>query len=377
MKTDTIVHLIKTVDRYIFGCVMRPLISLTLLIIGIVWLSQSLRFLELIVNNSVGIKTYLNLILYLIPDLFSTLFPICLLICGVQIYQKMIADNEIAVLRSSGFSNVQIARPFLIVCALGTAFCLLSNIFIIPEAYKKFSVYQHQIRGQLSAAMIKPGTFNQIQGVTVYVRERQNVDELKGVFIHVNDTPEKSGYVITAEEGRLKRMGDQLILMLMNGARQEINKKTNGVVLSGFESFSYDLTPLIKGNDTRSVKPMERSLKELLNPVMYEQDQLTQKRLIAEGHQRILIPFLCILNGLVTLSILLYGDLRRRQRKRKVALSILVAGLIQIALIGILNGSSKNPSLIGVSYATLMACIIFFGIMLCAPKGVNLFKGSK
>lgn len=369
--------LIKTVDRYILKCVIRPLISMTLLIIGIVWLSQSLRFLELIVNNSVGIKTYLNLIMYLIPDLFSTLFPICLLICGVQIYQKMIADNEIAVLRSSGFSNVQIARPFLIVCALGTVFCLLINIFAIPKAYKKFSVYQHQIRGQLSAAMIKPGTFNQIKGITVYVRERQNIDELKGIFIHVNDTSEKNGYIITAQEGRLNRKDDQLILLLLNGARQEINKKTNGVILSGFESFCYDLTPFIKGGDSRSVKPMERSLKELLNPVMYEQDQLAQKRLIAEGHQRILTPFLCVLNGLVTLSILLYGDLRRRQRKRKVALSVLIASLIHVLLIGILNGSSKNPFLIGGSYATLMACIIFFSIMLCAPKGGNVLKGNK
>jgi len=84
---------LSTIDRYIALTLLKSLILFSLLIVGIVWLSQSLRFLELIVQNNIGFSSYLYLIFFLLPDLLSNLLPICLLLAGIQVYQKLIADH--------------------------------------------------------------------------------------------------------------------------------------------------------------------------------------------------------------------------------------------------------------------------------------------
>lgn len=367
--------ILKTIDKYILANLMKSLIVLTLLVVGVVWVSQSLRFLELIVNNNVGIQSYFYLVLFLIPDLFSMVFPFCLLISGIQIYQKMIADHEIAVLRSTGYSNFQIARPFLMVCFLATLFSLYSNIFLIPESFKKFRSYEHQIRNELSASVIKPGTFNLVKGIMVYVKERSSLGHLKGVFIYAKEDNEKNGYVIAAEDGTLKKTEDELLLILKNGSRQEWDHHKNMISSCGFETFSYDLKQLVKEDkNERNIKPMERSLRELLNQESSDMSILQKRRFIAEAHQRIIMPFLCLLNGFTLMGCLLYGDLRRRQRKRKIFYGVFSSVSIQLLLIALINASTNNPLLIGVSYVILGMSMLFFGGLLIAPASFSFFK---
>ena len=59
--------------RYIFKKLFNVTLGLSFILIGIVWLTQSLRFIEIIVNHNISLKTYLSLIVCLIPDLLSTI----------------------------------------------------------------------------------------------------------------------------------------------------------------------------------------------------------------------------------------------------------------------------------------------------------------
>jgi lipopolysaccharide export system permease protein len=355
---------INTIDRYILKILIAYIVSISILVIGMVWLSQSLRFLELIINNSIGLKSYLFLVIFLLPDLISILLPICLLIAGIQVYQKLIADNEMLVLRSVGYSNIQIARPFLSVGVVLTVLTLLSNIFLIPESFKKFRSFEHQIKNELSSSVIQPGAFNAIKGATVYVQERSLSGQLKGIFIHQSAENGKLPFVITAETGQLIKKDNMLNLLLFKGNRQEWNKDTEKLSFFYFENCVYDLNILLPQAQPRPKKPYERSLSELLNPESLTQDNTIKQRMIIEGHQRILLPWLCIINALVVMSILLFGDLKRRQRKRKIIISICVAAAIQIALIILLNMSVKIPSLLWVTYGFIFFSIVLFSALL-------------
>ncbi len=353
-----------TIDRYIFKMLGSYILSISILVIGMVWLSQSLRFLELIINNSIGLKSYIFLVIFLLPDLISILLPICLLIAGIQVYQKLIADNEMVVLRSTGYSNFRIAKPFLTIGAILTIVTLLSNIFLIPESFKKFRSFEHQIKNELSSSVIQPGTFNAIKGTTVYVQERSLTGKLKGVFIHQSEENGKVPFIITAETGQLIKENNTLNLVLFKGHRQEWNKETQQLSFFYFENCVYDLNTLIPQDQPRSKKPYERSLNELLNPEDITQDETTKQRMIIEGHQRIILPWLCLINALIVMSILLFGDLKRRQRKRKISICIIVAAVIQVSVIILLNMSVKAPSLLWFVYTFLFLNIIGFSTLL-------------
>ena len=102
------------ISRYLFKKMTVTIALLTIIFIGAIWLTQSLRFIEVIVNHSVSLWGYFSLIIYLIPDLMATTLPICLLIGGIHVYSKLTNDHEIQVIRALGLSNFQIAKPLLI-----------------------------------------------------------------------------------------------------------------------------------------------------------------------------------------------------------------------------------------------------------------------
>ena len=366
---------LKTIDKYLLQVILRHLFSVTILIVSIVWLSQSLRFLELIVNNNIGIKSYILLIVFLLPDLFAILLPICLLISGAHIFQKLIADHEMTVLRSTGYSNLQIAKPFLIICSLATAIVLYSNIYFIPESFQKFRSYERAIRDHLSSSVIQPKSFNFVKGVTVYVKNRSVSGELKGVFIHSEGSELQNSYSIAAEKGYLKRENDQIHLVLVKGIRHEWDRSTKKLSYCGFDSFLYDLTELTKGQKQYHMKPYEHGLKDLLNPEFVGDNKNLRNRMISEAHQRLLMPWLCIINGFVLMSILLYGDFMRRQRKRKILTAVSTCIFFQIALISMINGAANNPFLLPLAYGFVIGGILFFFGLLVFPQKMFFKKG--
>ncbi len=67
------------IDKYLFKISFKSLLSLSSIVITIVWLAQSMRYLEIIVNNDSGFFSYISLVLFLIPELLSVALPICLL----------------------------------------------------------------------------------------------------------------------------------------------------------------------------------------------------------------------------------------------------------------------------------------------------------
>jgi lipopolysaccharide export system permease protein len=364
-----------TADKYFLKTILKHLSSVTVLLISVVWLSQSLRFLELIVSNNIGVKSYFFLIVFLLPDLFSILFPICLLISGAHIYQKFIADHEITVLKSTGYSNLQIAKPFLLICLGATLLTSYANIFLVPESFQKFRMYQHSLTNKLTAAIVHPRTFNFIKGVTVYVQNRSIKGELKGVFIHSKGDNLQNSYTITAQSGYLKHEGENLHLVLLKGIRHEWDKKTKKLSYCAFDNFLYDLTSLTKGAKQYNIKPYERSLRELLDPQFVGTDEILKNRMISEAHQRLLMPWLCIINGLILMSVLLFGDLMRRHRKRKIFTAMGICAFFQITLIALVNASANHTFLLPIAYGfVIVAMVLFFGLLVY-PKRTLFRKG--
>ncbi|MGH6913415.1 MAG: LptF/LptG family permease, partial [Geminicoccales bacterium] len=72
----------KLYARYLLWQLTLPALLATLAFSGAVWLSQSLRFVDLIVNKGLPITTFLYLTLLLFPSLLLVILPFALF-CAV------------------------------------------------------------------------------------------------------------------------------------------------------------------------------------------------------------------------------------------------------------------------------------------------------
>lgn len=368
--------------RYLFKKLLVMISALVVILISAVWLTQSLRFIEIIVNHSVSLGGYFALIVYLIPDLMATILPICLLIGGLHVYSKLIADHEIQVIRALGLSNFQISKPLLILGLIVTCLVFIINIYIMPLSFQKFRNQEHQIRNQFSASLIREGSFNIINGMTAYVRERGPQGEFKGILIYdphlsnsKNEQKNENSYTIIAEEGFIHQGAEGFVLVLKNGSRQEKDRATGNISFFSFDEFVFDLEKALRQESPRITKPYEKPLSELFSPNPNESSHV-QARMRSEGHQRLLTPWLALIDSLIVCLAMLKGEFNRKGRRYRVALGATLALFVHIVLYTLLNLSAKYPALLIGCYF-FIACTIPIQLLLLESETIRYKVLSK
>ncbi len=350
--------------RYTFGKMFFVTLVLSLILIGVVWLTQSLRFIEIIVNHNISLGEYLSLVVCLIPDLLVIILPICLLIAGLYVYHKLKMNHELHVFGALGLSPMQMARPLLILGSIVTVCLYVMNLYLTPLSFKKFRNQEHQIKNQFSLSWIREGAFNSIKGITLYIRERGKNGELKGVFIHnpqakdnTFQTQKGHPYTIIADSGLIEKTGEELFVTLKNGIRQEVDPSTRRISEFSFEVLKYAL-PLTSGtNETRTAKPYEKSLTELLNPAAGIQPTLASRMRI-EAHQRLLTPWVALTNSLISSAFMVTGSFKRREGRYKILLASLLAFVLQSGLLVLLNLSTHYSFTINLAYGLMVFMIL-------------------
>lgn len=350
------------VTRHILKHLFTSLIFLATVLTTGVWLTQSLRFIEIIVNQNVSIGGYFSLVGFLIPDLVAIVLPICILISVLFTYNKLIADHELSIFRTCGLSNWRLARPALILALFMACLVAFINIYIVPISFRHLRDMEYELRNEFSSGFVQDGMFNTLRGVTVYARTRAANGDLDGVFIHsigqglTNTQPKRNSFTIVAQHGVIvEKEGKKPLLMLLNGTRQERDERTRKVSFFHFKTLTYDLDHLAANIQERIIKPYERSLSDLLNPPDADNLPLTIKtQLHSEGHQRLLPPLLVMLFALIGLSALLPQELNRRGRQKRIIAAIGVAMCTHIGLIFLINIHGRWSLTIPLAYLTIL-----------------------
>ena len=104
----------------------------------IVWLTQSLRFVEMIVNTGLSVTTFVSFTLLLLPSFLSLIGPISVFSAVMFTYTKMQNDSEIVILRASGMSPFEIGRPALLLASLVMMLGYLNSIYLMPASFREF-----------------------------------------------------------------------------------------------------------------------------------------------------------------------------------------------------------------------------------------------
>ena len=343
--------MITTIDRYLLHQLSLALVAVTGGLVALIWLTQSLRFVETVVNRGLSIGVFLRLTGLLIPNFVAVILPITTFVVVQFIYQRLAGDREITVMRAAGLSQVSLGRPALALAAAVMAASFVLNIWIVPASFAEFRQYQFEIRNRLAAFLLQEGVFNQVSDdLTVYVRARDQDGTLRGILIDDARQP-NSHATILAESGRLLPGGDAPRVLLINGSRQEIDRQTGRLNVLTFSQNTIDLTQSTKAGEQRFRDAGEMSLDELLNPALAASipgNDVGKFRV--EAHRRMAAPFTAMSFALVALVSVLTGAFRRHGGLLRPAVAIVVVvGLLALGL-ALINLAARNQLLIPLIY---------------------------
>lgn len=345
----------KIYNRYIISSLLVPVLVITLALTGIVWLTQSLRFIDLIVNRGLDVSTFLYLSSLLIPSLIMIIMPVALFCSVLFIYNRFNSDSELIVLKSAGLSRLSLAKPAIIVAFLFITVSYTISFYFLPLSYNKFKDTQAFIKDNYASVLLQEGVFNSpTKGLTVYIESRNKAGMLRGIIVH-DSRNSKQPVTMMAQQGKIVNTKIGPRFDLIKGTRQQRDSETGNVSLLYFDSYPMDLSVYVNEKRKRRREPEERYLHELFFPEDGLSDDF-KNRLIAESHHRIIWPLNTLVLTLVALSVLFTGQFNRRGQWKRIVGATIIAIIIVGSDLGIKSAVSSNTSLVFLMYFNI--CVI-------------------
>ena len=363
-------------NRYILRQCFGIMIFVTAALSAAIWLAQSLRLIDLIVNRGLSVDLFLYLAALILPRFLDIVLPVGVFIAVLFTYNRLTAESELVVMRSAGLSHFALAKPVLILA--GIAFLILASlsVYFLPASNRAFKDLQFEIRNRFVSTLIQEGTFTTIADkVTIYVRSRGDRGEVSGLLINDSRNPQRQ-VTIVAERGAFVDSPAGSRILMVNGNRQQFDTETQKLSLLTFESYTLDLDSVRDAPVIRFREAQERFLGELFFPPA-DTDEVLRHGFLVEAHQRILIPLSAFSFSLIPLACLLPGELNRRGQLKRVLLAIGVAFLFELLDLGVNNIAGRFAAAIPLMYVgDLMPLVLGFGILLQGGIRLGLRRPS-
>ena len=345
-----------TYIKYISKAIFPPLITSAIVLTSLVWITQTMRMAYLL-DKGIELTKFLKFTTLLIPSLLFMILPIITVVAVIYVYNKLQDERQIVILRSSGLSNFDIAKPALIVATITTIVAYYISAYLMPLSYNHLKQGLNDFRENYVSNIIDVKTFNQIsKHSTIYVDSKNANGSLQGVVLFDNKTPEKKT-VLFAQTGKIRSsQQDVTEFELIKGVRHSYDQLGNLTKLK-FDNLIVTVGSEQNNDNARTKTSLELYIQEMLWPdanINLER----QKRLIAEGHSRIIWPIFNFAFVCLALSIFL-----RQPFNRKSHIKQFVYTFVPILLVAYLHFATqkiayKDLDYIFLCYANLFLCII-------------------
>ncbi len=348
------VHNVRRLQKYILRQLAGPFVFFLLSLTGVIWLTQSLRFVDLIINKGLSASYFGQLTLLILPSVLTIILPIALFAAVLYVYNNLDGDSEIVVMRASGLGNLSLARPALVLALVTTLVGYFLSLYMMPTGQRAFKDMKTSLRTNLSYVLLQEGTFNTIgDSLTVYIRARQSGGEMLGILVH--DSREKQRPVtMIAEKGAMVRTKAGPRFIMVNGNRQQIDHGAGQLSLLQFDRYALDLSQFVQRDEDRWLEPGERYLHELFWPGSGADDVANAARMRAEGHDRLASPLYSLAFALIALAAVLSGEFNRRGRRWRIVMAVACIALLRAAGLGLVGLSAKIPALIPLLYLNII-----------------------
>ncbi len=326
--------------RYITRNILTTAVFVSVVLLAIIWLTQSLRYLELIVNSNAPMSLFMKMIALSLPRFPEVIVPVAVVTSVLFTYNRMILDSELIVMRSAGISARRLALPAMIVSLTAVFVMMLFSTWLSPAARAAMQELKQVISAEYSTFLLKEGVFNPVgDNLMIYLRSRQRGGELQGLLIHDTRPENKTPVTITARRGVMITAEDEPAVIIYDGSRQQYDPETGSLSRLEFEEYTLEIKNFRAQIRQRWRDAEERNLKELLT-LDYESDEMLaahKREFMVEAHKRLIMPFSALAYTLAALSCLLTGSFNRRGQMRRILAAVGTVFVLQAGYLSLIN----------------------------------------
>jgi len=301
----------RLIDRYFLKQTFLPFVFFTLILTCVIWLAQSLRVIDLIVNNGQSARILIDFAIPLLPQVMSIVLPVAALAATIFALNRSLSDSEMVVVYATGQGRLSSIRAVILFGLLVSAILTVVVIVLMPMGQQTLRNRTAEIRADVAAGLIQDGRFiHPGKGLTVYIREQNGPEDMRSLLVHDARDPAET-VTLHARRGVLTNTPEGPRLVMFDGMAQRHGTETGGLTLLRFDKLTYDLSAFGIDPENRQRKPSEYFFWELLWP----EGELTDRqrsRFTSEGHEHLTTPLYGIAVVLVAAAIMLGGHFSRR-----------------------------------------------------------------
>ncbi len=202
----------------------------------IVWIIQSVNYLDLVTEDGHSLQVYAYYSLLNLPKIISRilLFVLFLSVCLVIInYERR---NEIIIFWINGISKIQFVNKIIKFSILFLAIQMFFALFLVPFTQDKAkSFVRSSDIGYLKNIIKEKTFFDGVKNLTIFVNKKED-NKIYDVFIKDNKSGDTT-QTIYAAEGNIEYKDGSTYLLLENG---KFINNDNGYI----SSFSFDKTKI-------------------------------------------------------------------------------------------------------------------------------------
>ncbi len=356
------------ITKYILKITFINTLISTLVIMGIVWLSQSFRSIKFILEKGGNIFDFFKLSFLSIPSWLSISLSFGIFFGIFISYTRLENDKEIIVMKSAGLNGMQIAFPGILISFFISVLLFLNLHFLSPMSYTIFKNYQNEIRYRSPEISFNEKTFIDVDKyTTIFFENKSTQNQITNVFVQDRRNI-KENIEIFAKEGIFYSKESNIFLVLKEGTKI-FSPKNKIPTIIDFEMNTINLQESDKRNKnfefgvstaikSRFVEDKELSFFDLIDKSKLHNEFKNHSKYLAEAHSRNVNSFLPLTFSMIVLSFLL---LISNSRKYNILYRVSIFGLIfltQTILIVFKNLSTKDINFLPFLYLIPISIVI-------------------
>ncbi len=329
---------------YVLRQLTGPVALFSFLLTSVIWLSQSLRLLDLVINRGQSAPTFVYLTVLILPGLLAIILPLAYFAGTLVGLHKLNADSELVVMQASGFSRIQLAVPVLLAAGAMMALTYLCSLYLMPLGQRAMKEKELDIRADIGAAVLNEGVFNTpADGLTVFIRELTTDGHLRDILVHDSrEAQHPTTYI--AQSGLLVQTPAGARLIMLDGTIEKSGVTGRNLSVLRFQRYVFNLDQFAGPAHETQRETSERFLPELLWPKPPGAfDKRTRNIFFAEANNRLAAPLYCLAFALIAFAAVSHGRGARGAYALRLTGACLGAVALRIVGYGAQGMAAREP----------------------------------
>ena len=306
----------KLIFRNIFKDITYFFLLSSLSITLIVWVIQSVNFLDFVTEDGHGLGVYATYSLLSLPKIFSKLTLFLFFISTFFVLFRYEDNNEILIFWTHGVKKIEFVNKFIKFSLIFVIIQLIFSYFIVPATQEKARNLFKVSNIDYFPSMLKSKYFNDtIEDVTIFIGEKGVNGNLKQIFLMDSKKNKTGSQIILSKSGNLIKKNKTFFLILNDGNIINLNAKKSNILkfnksefnLSKYSSKTVTYPKIQETNSKTLIKCLNilifkksKNAKKILNC-----DQQNIEGINKEMYKRLFMPLYIFLIGVISSALIL------------------------------------------------------------------------